>query len=282
MSSACSKTACRRLETRFKITVSGKGREEVGQALPAGFVPVALSGDLNARFDGDGTLTLQVRGEHWLTLVARAGAPLVAVQTRTLPAPWPEAEIWSYRAQTQLRVTEAEGAPQIDPALAEVAAGLARLAGVRALDPGQRLGIAERSRGLSQRDQNRLHLNRTLWLDHDGDGCTARDQVSGRMLRDWRLDFAPPFKAMRASENGEPVLITEGRHPGFSGVELRSRDLNLSATARLEPKGNVLPATGWQQAFESVQTTLSVPPVSNWSLPLVPIARRRRGLIAGT
>jgi len=250
-----------RLETRLKITVSGKGREEkLAEALPEGFVPVALSGDLNARFDGDGTLTLQVRsGEHWLTLVARAEAPLAAVQTRTLPAPWPEAEIWSYRAQTQLRVTEAEGAPQIDPALAEVPADWRDLPAF-ALEPGQRLSIAERSRGLSQQDQNRLHLSRTLWLDHDGDGYTARDQVSGRMLRDWRLDLAPPFRAMRASENGEPVLITEGRHPGFSGVELRSRDLNLSATARLEPKGNVLPATGWQQAFESVQTTLSVPP----------------------
>ncbi|MBL0029682.1 MAG: hypothetical protein IPO95_11715 [Rhodanobacteraceae bacterium] len=250
-----------RLETRFKFTVSGKGREEqLALVLPEGFVPVSLSGDLNARLDGDGTLALQVRsGEHWLSLVARATAPLAAVTTRTLPAPWPEAEIWSYRAQTQLRVTEPEGAAQIDPALAEVPNDWRELPAF-ALEPGQGLSIAERSRGLSLQDQNRLHLNRTLWLDHDGDGYTARDQVSGRMLRDWRLDLAPPYKAMRASENGEPVLITAGAHPGFSGVELRSRDLNLSATARIDAATSVLPATGWQQAFESVQTTLNVPP----------------------
>lgn len=250
-----------RLETRFKFTVSGKGREEkLPQVLPEGFAPVSLSGDLNARLESDGTLALQVRsGEHWLTLVARATAPLVAVKTRILPAPWPEAEIWSYRAQSSLRVTEAEGAAQIDPALADVPNGWRELPAY-ALEPGQGLSIAERSRGLSAQDQNRLHLNRTLWLDHDGDGYTARDQVSGRMLRDWRLDLAAPFKAMRASENGEPVLITEGRHPGFSGVELRSRNLNLSATARIENGTAVLPATGWQQTFESVQTTLNVPP----------------------
>ncbi len=250
-----------RLETRFKFTVSGKGREEkLALVLPEGFVPVSLSGDLNARLDTDGTLILQVRsGEHWLTLVARATAPLAAVKTRTLEAPWPEAEIWSYRAQSSLRVTEPEGAAQIDPALAEVPNDWRELPAF-ALEPGQGLSIAERSRGLSEQDQNRLHLNRTLWLDHDGGGYTARDQVSGQMLRDWRLDLAPPFKAMRASENGEPVLITSGRHPGFSGVELRSRDLNLNATARIDSATATLPATGWQQAFESVQTTLNVPP----------------------
>lgn len=250
-----------RLETRFKFTVSGKGREEkLALVLPEGFVPVSLSGDLNARLDGDGTLILQVRsGEHWLTLIARATAPLVALKTRALEAPWPEAEIWTYRAQSSLRVTEAEGAAQIDPALAEVPTDWRDLPAY-ALEPGQGLTIAERSRGLSAQDQNRLHLSRTLWLDHDGDGYTARDQVSGRMLRDWRLDLAMPFKAMRASENGEPVLITAGRHPGFTGVELRSRDLSLSATSRIEAATSVLPATGWQQAFESVQTTLNVPP----------------------
>ncbi|HQW81963.1 MAG TPA: hypothetical protein PLQ74_08865, partial [Pseudomonadota bacterium] len=216
-----------RLETRFKFTVSGKGREEkLAQVLPEGFVPVSLSGDLNARLDSDGALALQVRsGEHWLTLVARATTPLAAATTRALPAPWPEAEIWSYRAQTALRVTEPEGAAQIDPALAEVPGDWRELPAF-ALEPGQSLSIVERSRGLSVQDQNRLNLTRTLWLDHDGDGYTARDQVSGRMLRDWRLDLAPPYKAMRASENGEPVLITAGAHPGFSGVELRSRDLN--------------------------------------------------------
>lgn len=250
-----------RLETRFKFTVSGKGREEkLAQVLPEGFVPVSLSGDLNARLDSDGALALQVRsGEHWLTLVARATTPLAAVTTRALPAPWPEAEIWSYRAQTALRVTEPEGAAQIDPALAEVPGDWRELPAF-ALEPGQSLSIVERSRGLSLQDQNRLNLTRTLWLDHDGDGYTARDQVSGRMLRDWRLDLAPPYKAMRASENGEPVLITAGAHPGFSGVELRSRDLNLSATARIDAGTSILPATGWQHAFESVQTTLNVPP----------------------
>jgi hypothetical protein len=250
-----------RLETRFKFSVSGKGREEkLALVLPEGFVPVSLSGDLNARLDTDGTLILQVRsGEHWLTLGARATAPLSAVKTRTLEAPWPEAEIWSYRAQSSLRVTEPEGAAQIDPALAEVPNDWRDLPAF-ALEPGQGLTIAERSRGLSEQDQNRLHLSRTLWLDHDGGGYTARDQVSGQMLRDWRLDLAAPFKAMRASENGEPVLITEGRHPGFSGVELRSRDLDLSATARIDAATSTLPATGWQQTFESVQTTLNVPP----------------------
>lgn len=250
-----------RLETRFKVTVSGKGREEkLAQVLPEGFVAVSLNGDLNARLEPDGSLNLQVRsGEHWLTLVARAVAPLGKISTRKLEAPWTEAEIWSYRADAQLRVSEATGAEQIDPALAEVPADWRDLPAF-ALEPGAGLQIEERSRGLSDQDQNRLNLSRTLWLDHDGGGYTARDQIMGRMLRDWRLDVAPPFKAMRASENGEPVLITEGAHPGFTGVELRSRNVNLSATARLEPNTSVLPATGWQHPFESVNTTLNVPP----------------------
>src|SRR2546430_12791275 len=38
--------------------------------------------------------------------------------------------------------------------------------------PGSELRIVDRSRGLSNTDQNRLHLRRRLWLDFDHGGLT--------------------------------------------------------------------------------------------------------------
>lgn len=99
------------LETQLQINVAGTAREQLlGPALPAGFVAMALSGDLPARLESDGHLRVQLRPGQWtITLDARATAPLTGVTWKPPGAPWPAQEIWSYADDTDLRGTRVEG-----------------------------------------------------------------------------------------------------------------------------------------------------------------------------
>lgn len=249
------------LTTRIVLNVSGEGREvTLGRVLPEGFAPTSLTGGLPAKLDGDGALVVQVRpGSHLLVLAARAQAPLDAVARPAIAAPWPVDEVWSYADDARLRVTSATTARAIDPAQAGVPGDWAQLPAFL-LAAGESLALEERSRGMSPQDQNRLVLERQMWLRFDGTGFDARDRVHGTMLRDWRLDVAMPYVLERAAERGEGLLVTRGASAALSGVEVRSRAVDVAAGVRVEAVQGALPIAGWQQSFDAVTTTLSLPP----------------------
>jgi hypothetical protein len=257
------------LTTVLEIYVSGQAREEViGPVLPAGFVPLALSGEWPARLDNDGRLRVRVQpGNDSLTLQARATTALASF-TAHLPAePWPRQEIWSYAAAPQLRITAASGAIPVDPHQSQVPSEWNALPAF-ALADGATLTIEERSRGLAADDRNQLSLDREMWLDFDGTAWFARDIVQGDMLQRWRLDAAAPFvleraRALGAGRGGrlgdEPLLVTRGDAAELTGVEWRTPAVNLAAGLRIAPTGASLLITGWQDTFDRVDTVLHLP-----------------------
>jgi len=248
------------LQTRIRLNVAGDAREELlGRVLPDGFTPLSLTGDLPARFERDGRLRVQVRaGSHEVTLLARA--PTV---TTTLARPdpaggkWPREEIWSFSANDSLRVAAAEGPEGIDPAQANVPGDWQKFPAFR-MAADSKLTVIERSRGLSNADDNRLTLARDLWLDFDHGGFTAVDTLHGTMRRDWRLDMVTPFELKSASVKDEPLLVTESGE-GRTGLELRTPELGLTTVART-PAGGAMPATGWNQRIDKVAGVLHLPP----------------------
>jgi hypothetical protein len=250
-----------RLGTVLRLDVSGTVREEVfGPALPPGYVPLELSSALPVRLETDGRLHAQVRPGTWeIRLLARAPGVDSAVTVPEGRANLPSEEIWSYQSNDRLRVTAASGDSPVDPGQANVPGDWAGFPAFR-LEPGDALRIEERSRGLTQVD-NDLSLERSMWLDFDGGAFTIRDSVSGRMRRDWRLDMLAPFTLASATEYGADLLVTAGDADGESGVEIRQADVNLKATGRTDAQGS-LPATGWNTRFASVATTLFLPPGS--------------------
>jgi len=181
------------LETRVRLDVSGQGREEVlGPVLPAGFVPTALTSGLTALLDADGRLRVQLRPGNWqVTVFARGLAPLERVAAVAPGGSWPAEEIWSYLARPELRVTAASGGRPVDPSQVDVPAEWAQLPAF-AMEGGAGLVVEQRSRGMAGDDANRLTLRRELWLDFAASGLNARDTISGRMVRDFRLDLASP------------------------------------------------------------------------------------------
>lgn len=247
------------LETRLRLNVAGDAREEVlARVLPDGFTPVSLTGALPARLERDGTLRVQVRaGSHEVTLLARGnGAAAELTRPDTAGAQWARDEIWSFAANDMLRVAAAEGADGIDPAQANVPPEWRQLPAFR-MAPGNKLTVVERSRGLANADDNRLSLNRNLWLDFDHGGFTVVDNISGSMRRDWRLDMQAPFTLASATQNGEQLLVTEGGE-GRTGLELRQPRVNLTTVARAGA-GRAMSATGWDSRFDQVAGTLHLP-----------------------
>src|SRR5690606_21410556 len=105
---------------------------------------------------------------------------------------------------------------------------------------------------------NRLHLDRHLWMDFEGDGFVFADSITGTMRSDWRLDVVEPYVLLSASEDGQNLLVTVGPEDGMTGVELRQRDVGLQAIGRSDTRGT-LPATGWQTRFDSAGATLNLP-----------------------
>ncbi len=248
-----------RLDTNLQIDVSGSVREELfGPILPDGFVPVKIESRLPAKLEPDGQLRVQVRPGRWvISLTARAPGVLNSITLPDAETTLPDSEIWSYRADDKLRVTAAEGLPPVDPTRVQVPGQWQQLPAYR-INKGESFEITERSRGIVAAD-NYLELNRRMWLDFAGDGFVVRDNVSGTMRTDWRLDMKPPFALKSATENDENLLITNGENEGYSGIELRRSDLNVTALGRSDTRA-AMPVTGWDARFTDVATVLYLPP----------------------
>jgi len=246
------------LRTQVQLAVAGSAREQrLGPVLPAGFIATALQGELPARLENDGQLRVQLRPGQWtLTLEARSAAPLENVALTLPDAPWPRQEIWSYADNPDLRGTRAEG-HATDAAQAGVPDEWRELPAF-VLDGDSGLAITQGSRGDEGGRGDQLHLRREMWLDFDGRGFSVVDNLSGPLRRRQRLDVAAPWQLQRASQAGDPLLVTRGDH-GASGVELRDRQLALEAGLRLPAHRGTVPVSGWQVPLESVDASVHLP-----------------------
>ena len=246
------------LTTRLQFTVAGSAREAVfGPVLPTGFVATALEGDLPAQWQGDGGLRVQLRPGTWtLTLDARATSAVAKIVPRQLAAPWPRQEIWSYADDPVLRTSRAEG-QAVDAAQAGVPPVWRNLPAF-ALGAGNGLTVVDGARGEQGGKGDQLHLKRQLWLDFDGAGFSASDQLTGTLRQRQRLDVAAPWQLERASERGTPLLVTQGEN-GRRGVELRGESIDLHAGLRLPASAGALPVSGWQVPLDGIDATLHLP-----------------------
>ena len=158
----------------------------------------------------------------------------------------------------QLRVASVEGADGIDPAQANVPPEWRALPAYR-MSQDSTLTVTERSRGLANADENRLSLNRQIWLDFNHTGYTAVDLLRGRMRQQWRLDMLRPLTLQSARSGADNLLITAGTDATRTGLELRAPNVNLRTVARLNGARASVPATGWDSRFENVAGTLHLP-----------------------
>ncbi len=254
------------LTTRIELHVAGKNREELlGKALPAGFVPMALTGPLPARVEPDGRLRIQVRpGIYVLELSARSEG-VVTSMTRPVPGgPWRDGdEVWVFEAKNDYRIVTVTGVASIDPQQTTLPEAWKRLPAYP-MKLGATLVFEQKRRGDSDPPPDQLTLARTLWLDFDGAGYTASDKLSGTLQRDTRLTMDAPTVLGRVAIDGRDQFITHLAGSPLSGVEVRQGQLSASADSRIAGDPSDLPAVGWAHDFHQVSADLHLPP--GWRL----------------
>lgn len=254
--------------TSISLEVSGAGREEfIGPALLPDFVPLRLSSKLPARVEDDGRVRVQVRpGTHTIELDAYiAAAPTALTKpAAAADANWPAREVWVFDGAPNLRSVRVEG-QSVDPTQTRLPSAWKSLPAY-AVSSGEGLTLVEERRGDSDPAPDRLRLQRTMWLDFDGEGMTIQDQVSGVLRRSRRLEMNPPTVLGRVEAFGADQFITrlDDDTNGRVGVELRAQNIQLSATSRIEGNIASLPAVSWNHDFSSAKSVLHLPP--GWRL----------------
>ncbi|MCU7958946.1 MAG: hypothetical protein KZQ58_02905 [gamma proteobacterium symbiont of Bathyaustriella thionipta] len=253
------------VDTLMILHVSGSQRELLlPDPLLENFIPLKLSSRLPARIEANGDLRLQVRPGQWqIHLVGRHHAEISQLELGEHSSPWPNEEVWSFEAAPQLRLVKVEGVPAVDPRQTAVPDNWKKLPAyrVRAHDV---MKLQLLRRGDAQGSPDKLKLQRSLWLDFDGGGYTIKDNISGRMNRNWRLSMNPPIQLGSVRVNGEPRLITRLPDDKTAGTELRLTQINLQADSRYEGDISRFPANGWKTGFQQAQASLQLPP--GWRL----------------
>lgn len=252
-----------RITTTLQIDVSGKEREvQLGQFLLNGFTPVEFSSQLPARIEKDGNLRVQVKSGSWeITLVSQSNTPIKELSFKANSDLWPQQEIWVFSAERQLRSVQISGAQTIDPQQTQLPEDWKSLPAYL-VTPETPFTMEELQRGESKSTGNELRLNRDAWLSFNGEKFIFNDQINGNTHAS-RLETIKPVELTHAQINGQSQLITQLANNPNSGIEIRSRDINVNAVSQL-PKSSTIPVTGWNEEFNSASTLLHLPP--GWSL----------------
>ena len=249
--------------TRIVVRAAGRARElRLPNVLPAGLVPIEISADLPVRLVASGELTIQLRpGTFTITVNALSAHPDASFQRPQVDAPWPDQEVWVWSPNEAFRQVEVGGAPGIDPqrtSLPDEWRGLSAYL----VDRTATLTLRTVRRGEPTPPPNQVAITREVWLDLDGGGYTARDQLSIEMHSTHRLELSEGMLG-RVSVATRDQLITQ-RGSGRPGIEVRDTTQPFTAEWRVGKRPSTLPAVNWSENASSVATTLHLPP--GWAL----------------
>lgn len=256
-----------RMSIDLTLEVSGQARQMVlGPVFQSDtFIPVSFKSPLPARLESDGRITIQVRpGRYKLELNLRHTGPLEIVRfIRPDQAFWPDKEIWSFSARTDLRRVQISGAQSIDPKQTAMPAGWQSFPAYL-MAPAGTLVFKQIKRGDPEPAPDQLSLNRTLWLRFDGAGYFIQDKITGKKNTNWRLELNPDIHPGQVLVDGQEQLITQREDSDKAGIELRNGRINIVADATFEKGISHVPATGWDHDFNDVKGTLNLP--AGWTL----------------
>ena len=252
------------LRLQVELTVSGKSREEeIGNILPEGWKLAAVENPIPAIVDDAGKMKAQVRPGRWVITVNafRFDNPK-EIRFAEGIKPAVAEEFVAFKARPEMRVLEIAGPPVVDASQTTMPAEWRQMPVYR-WNTATSFRLEERMRGMGQQKPAGLQISREWWLGENGKDFTFRDLITAESQQIWRLDSAAGQELGAVRSAGLGQLITRNPQNGATGVEIRSRSLNLEATGSMARQGG-LSATGWRSDADKVEVTLNLPP--GWRL----------------
>ena len=248
------------LRTELELTVSGKSREEeLGWILPEGWQIATVESPIPVAIDDRGRVRAQVRAGTWSVMVhAFRTTDPGEIRFPDGAEPVAATELVGLKVDPNFRVSQIEGLPTIDATMTTFPSNWRGLP-VYQWDTAQSFQLLEKQRGMGDEAPEGLQIQRRFWLDEDGAALTYTDNLSGKMQRIWRLDVANQYDLGAVRIDGESQLITANPETDASGVEIRTRNLNMEAIGRAAVTPEI-GATGWQADADSLQITWTLPP----------------------
>ncbi len=252
-----------RIVTRLDFQISGHAREiNLGQVLLNKQIPVSVTSKLPSLLSNTGELRLQVKPGRWVVhITSRAKENITRLaMNKQRGVQWPVNEVWAFKAQNQLRIIKLEGATRIDPRQTKIPKKWRNYPTFKIVDDTS-LSFKQTRRGDEYPQADKLNLKRQMWLNFDGNGYTIKDDIKGTISQSWRLEALNELELGRVAIDNIPQFITYlNDKEDIKGVEIRRGNLNLTAESRYRGDVRSLSATGWNHAFQSVSTTVHLPP----------------------
>lgn len=265
-----------KLETHIQLNISGKPRElTLGSLLPAGALITHLDSPFEADWVQEGLRVYVKPGKSTIKLNAVFPESPTEIKVPQVQGAQVAAnEVWVWHRQELLRSARLSGLNEVDPDFTALPKELKGGAYTWLATPGDTLTIEELKRGVHRRPSNSLSLDRTLWLDLDGRGFTARDELNGQLKASSRLNVKTRGALGRATLKSQgqslPLLITKDVHhdksveAGEEGVEIRVEELNLKADFRYPDAQERIIALDWSEPMNKLTVKINLPP--GWGL----------------
>ncbi|HEY6565023.1 MAG TPA: hypothetical protein VIY86_11035, partial [Pirellulaceae bacterium] len=248
------------LRTDIELSVSGKSREEaLGWTLPQGWKLSSVESPIPVAVDELGRMKAQVRAGKWtihLDAFRTDNVPNVAFNPEAQPTV--AHELVGFQARTDYRLAEIQGLASVDVTQTTFPEKWRSLP-IYQWDTSHAFSLVEKMRGRGLERPAGLRINRQCWLDEDGKALTFRDLIQGTMQDFSRLDAAEGQELASVQIGGQGQLITEHPQNGTPGVEIRTRNIDLRATARTRQMRSFA-ATGWLADADALDLTMSLPP----------------------
>ena len=257
-----------RVTHRFELNVTGPARQvSLGKVLFPNARPVGIRTPLPVRVGQDGAVDVYLRsGSHVIEIdTVNPDAPTEFKVPGHIREIFEEQEVWVWVANDTFRGLTLDGLQPVDSERTSLPSNWRGGATFLAL-PDQALTLKETHRGEVDPAPNIVRLNRTFWLDFDGRGYTVVDNLSGRMNRQWRLNYSNQGALGRVTQLSDfsELLITRQPDTGRDGVELRNSALSLEAALRLEDALDDLDIVGWDHDVQYLSAHVNAPP--GWEL----------------
>jgi hypothetical protein len=247
--------------TQARLEVSGRARTvTLDGLLPPGTEPMSVSAPVPVGFGPGGRVLVQAgAGKYDIEISSRYLGEAQALGP--VKAPFGR-EIWAFAPDPDLRDVQPKGMASVDPQTTELPGAWKKYPAYLA-EEGASLALEVIRRGEARPRGDELGIRRTLWLDFDGKGLTARDMVTGTARSGWSLAMTRPGELGRVAMAGRdlPVVQLEG---GLPGVEIREAAVNLTAESRYPDAWAGIPASGWQAGASSLSMEVRLPP--GWRL----------------